>query len=288
MVAFWSFLFFFKEAERVNFLFLGEAGPGHDGSTLTDTIIFASLGKTGSVMVSVPRDIWWDQSESKVNALYSDGGFLKVEEDFSQMLGQKIDGVILIDFAGFEKIIDQLGGIKVEVEATFDDYQYPIAGKENDLCDGDKTFACRWEHLHFDAGWQLMNGQTALKYARSRHAEGDEGTDYARSRRQQQVIAAIKSRIVSREFFLHPERMMGLVKVAKESVKNDLSVKLVLSIGKILFYQEARLPKTYVLDGWEKADGYLYHPTKHLSGLWVLLPQGDRWEGIHEFIQSIL
>lgn len=283
-----SYLFFFKEQDRINLLFLGEAGLGHDGSTLTDTIILTSIGKSGSVMVSIPRDIWWIEEKSKVNSLYSTGGFPKAETSFSQMLGIPVNGSVLIDFTVFERIVDQIGGVNLEVEATFDDYLYPIPGKENDLCDGDKTFACRYEHLHFDAGLQRMNGETALKYARSRHAEGDEGTDYARSRRQQIVISAIKNRILSRSFLLNPGRIIGLIEIIKNSVKNDVSKGDLLSLSKIILEPPARKMSTYVLDGWEKADGYLYHPIKHESGLWVLLPQGDDWGGIHQFIQSIL
>lgn len=288
LVALLSYWVFYQGKDRVNLLFLGEAGPGHDGSTLTDTIILTSVGKTGSVMVSIPRDIWWVEEKSKVNSLYSTGGFPKAESSFFQMLGVPVTASVLIDFNVFEKIVDQLGGIKVEVDATFDDYLYPIPGKENDLCDGDKTFSCRYEHLHFDAGMRVMNGETALKYARSRHAEGDEGTDYARSRRQQIVISAIKNRILSRSFLLNPGRMIGLAQIVKNSVKNDMTREDLLSISKIVFIKEARKVSTYVLDGWENVDGYLYHPVKHESGLWVLLPQGDTWDGVHQFIQSIL
>jgi len=288
LVALLSYWVFFQGKDRVNLLFLGEAGPGYDGSTLTDTIILTSIGKSGSVMVSIPRDIWWVEAKSKVNSLYSTGGFPKAEESFSQMLGVPVNGSILIDFTVFERIVDQFGGIKVEVDATFDDFLYPIPGKENDLCDGDKTFACRYEHLHFDAGMQLMNGETALKYARSRHAEGDEGTDYARSRRQQIVIAAIKNRILSRSFLLNPGRIIGLAQIVRDSVRNDITKEDLLSISKIIFESQARKVSTYVLDGWENVDGYLYHPAKHESGLWVLLPQEDDWGGIHQFIQSIL
>ena len=133
-----------------------------------------------------------------------------------------------------------------------------------------------------------MNGETALKYARSRHADGDEGTDYARSRRQQIVISAIKNRILSRSFLFNPKRIFGLAQIVRDSVRNDITKEDLLSVSKIVFVKEARKVSTYVLDGWENVDGYLYHPVKHESGLWVLLPQGDDWGGIHQFIQSIL
>lgn len=292
-VVFWltvfiSFLFFSPSKDRVNLLFLGEAGSNHDGASLTDTIIFSSIAADGSVLISIPRDIWLDSGKSKINSLYSTGGFPKIESAMEDILGQKIDGSILIDFSLFERIIDQVGGVRVNVEAAFDDYYYPLPGKENDPCSGDPTLACRFEHLHFEAGWQTMDGQTALKFARSRHAEGDEGTDYARSRRQQMIIAALKNQVFSWKFLAQPVRVLELARMIKNDLKNDLSKETLLSVVKIMLWPKARAFSTYVLDGWEKAEGYLYHPAKHSSGLWVLLPQGNNWLGVHQFVESIL
>ena len=71
-------------------------------------------------------------------------------------------------------------GNRCFIPKAFTDSQYPIAGKENDACGGDATFACRYKTVQFQAGSQHMDGKTALMYVRSRHAEGDEGTDFAR------------------------------------------------------------------------------------------------------------
>ena len=102
------------------------------------------------------------------------------------------------------------------------------------------------------------------------------------------MIGAIKNRILSKSFILNPNKIIGLAQIVKNSVKNDMTKEDLLSISKIVFTLEARKVSTYVLDGWENVDGYLYHPVKHESGLWVLLPQGDAWDGVHQFIQSIL
>ena len=61
----------------------------------------------------------------------------------------------------------------VNVTRAFTDNKYPIAGKERDTCPGDPTNRCVYESIHFDEGRQHMNGDVALKYARSRHAEGE-------------------------------------------------------------------------------------------------------------------
>src|SRR5690606_10518850 len=94
---------------------------------------------------------------------------------------EKIAGVpvhyaVVVDFNAFENVIDLIGGIEVNVLTPFVDSKYPIPGKENDLCGGDPEFTCRYETLVFEKGLTFMDGETALKFARSRNAEGDEGT----------------------------------------------------------------------------------------------------------------
>ena len=81
-------------------------------------------------------------------------------------MGQPVHYALLIDFSSFKKAIDVLGGVDVNVERSFDDFHFPIEGKENDSCNGDPTFSCRYEHVSFKKGWQKMDGDTALKFAK--------------------------------------------------------------------------------------------------------------------------
>ena len=179
---------------RTNILLLGAGGAGHEGVDLTDTIIFISteLGSSDTLMLSLPRDIWIPSMRAKINTAYhygnerrSGGGLVLAKAAVSEILDQPIHYVLLIDFEGFKKAIDLLGGVEIEVDRAFDDYQYPIPGMEEA-----ESEEARYEHLHFEAGKQLMNGERALKYVRSRYAEGEEGTDFARSRRQQRLLLA--------------------------------------------------------------------------------------------------
>jgi anionic cell wall polymer biosynthesis LytR-Cps2A-Psr (LCP) family protein len=85
-----------------------------------------------------------------------------------------------VNFDGFEKVVDTIGGININVPEEIDDPNYPTP----------------WfgtEHVHFDAGWQHMDGATALKYARTRHAD----SDFGRIARQQQVILAVRQKALS-------------------------------------------------------------------------------------------
>ena len=111
------------------------------------------------------------------------------------VLGIPIHYNVTINFEVFKQIVDTLGGIDVEIENTFTDSEYPIEGKEDD-----PVIANRYETVTFTKGLEKMNGERALKYVRSRHGDGAEGTDFARSKRQQKVILAIKDKLMSPTF----------------------------------------------------------------------------------------
>lgn len=136
---------------RVNILLLGIPGGTHDGSNLTDTIMVASYNlKTNQVyLFSIPRDLWLPSLRSKANAIYQIGtlqdkqslrsndlnGLGLAKTVIGNVLGIPIHYALRVDFRGFVKGIDAIDGIEVLVERSFDDYLYPIQGKENDLCD---------------------------------------------------------------------------------------------------------------------------------------------------------
>lgn len=285
---------------RTNILLLGIGGQSHEASDLTDTIIFISFEKTtaDTFMVSIPRDIWLDSYQAKINALYSlgeakskDAGFAFIKDAIYQILNQPIHYVALIDFEGFVKLIDLLGGIEVKVERAFDDYYYPISGKELDPCGGDPEYKCRYEHIHFDAGKQIMDGETALKFVRSRNAEGEEGTDFSRSQRQQKVILALIKKIFSLNIIFNQAK----IKEIKEAIAYNLKFDTQFSQEEIAafltifwnFVKNKNEIRTVNLDyGDNEGPGFLYHPLIHYSGQWVLLPRNNNWQEVHKYLEE--
>ncbi len=285
---------------RVNLLILGIGGEEHEGIDLTDTIIFTSIDKktADTVMLSLPRDIWIDQAQAKINALYhygeekkEGGGFVLVKDAVLQTLNQPVHYAALVDFEGFVKLIDLLGGIEVKVDRAFDDYQYPIPGKENDECNGDPEYKCRYEHISFQAGLQPMDGQSALKFVRSRNAEGEEGTDFARSQRQQKIIKAIAQKIFSYQVLLNPNKLIELRKTFGDHVKfdtqfNEDQITAFLSLF-LRFVKNKNEVRTINLDyGDEDNLGFLYNPPDHESGQWVLIPRADDWSEIQKYVEE--
>ena len=287
---------------RTNLLILGVAGGNHEGADLTDTIIFTSVDlRSGDVaMLSLPRDIWLDSLEAKVNSAYHYGeakspgsGFVLAKDATYQITGQPIDYTVLIDFTGFVKAIDLVGGVEVEVERTFTDEKYPIPGKEKDDCQGDKEYHCRYETIHFERGRQHMDGTTALKFVRSRNAAGEEGTDFARSARQQKVILALKNKILSTDTLLSPSKLLSLRRTFAQHVKidKDLHEEELAGFAN-LFWRYVRgknVLRTLTLDtGTEENPGFLISPPISTYGQWVLLPRSGNWQEFQKYLKQKL
>jgi len=270
---------------RTNFLLLGIRGFAESDADLADSIIFVSLDRQArkGVLISIPRDLWIPEIQAKINTVYHYGGFDLAKKTVSETLGQPIDYMIVINFESFGKIIDGLGGVTVNVQRSFDDFRYPIAGKENDTCNGDKEFKCRYEHVHFEAGPQVMDGQTALKYVRSRNAEGEEGSDFSRLARQQQLFRALEQKIFSPEVYLRPDKLYRLFKVSQEYLTVDINRPEYGTLALLLAKVNWKQMKVTVID-----DTLLTNPKDHYSKQWVLVPKTGNWEEIHQFVDSLL
>lgn len=273
---------------RTNFLVLGISGGNHSGPDLTDSIIFISVeNQTGKALIlSLPRDIWIAPLRAKLNTVYHYKGLDETKKMTEEILGQKVDYSLVIDFEIFKKVVDFLGGVEVDVQRSFDDYKYPIPGKENDLCDGERTYQCRYEHLYFDAGKQTMNGEQALKYVRSRNAEGDEGTDFARSQRQQRLILALQKKIFKPEFILNYNKLKQLTSLVLENIKMDVPQDQYLNLTKIGLKLRKNKLQTTVLN-----DGYLINPPTSkvkYDNQWVLIPASGDWQAIHTHVKDLI
>jgi len=272
-----------------NILLLGVPGGDHEGSDLTDTMIFLGFNQNNgkTVLISFPRDLWSETLRAKINSAYhygeekkSGGGLVLAKSIIEEITDQPIHYAVKIDFRGFIKIIDLLGGVEIEVERAFDDYKFPIEGKENDPCDGDPEYKCRYQHIHFDKGRQLLNGEKALQYVRSRNAEGDEGTDFGRSKRQQKLILSLKDRIFSPEFLFKPKTIAQLIKILPGVIETDIDEKDLPYFGKMIIKINFAEIKTLSLEE------FLISPPAWQYGQWVLVPQTGDFSKIQEYIKE--
>jgi len=205
---------------HTNILLVGIDTRENTGLLNTDAIMVASYNHNTkeTVLISIPRDfhaqvkpdVYWF---NKINSAYylAEGkqegtGLPTLQSIVEEIVGLEIQYYAMIDFKGFVELIDSVDGVYVNVENSFTDYMYP---------DGN-----RYQTVSFEAGPQLMDGETALKYSRSRHSQQNgEGSDYARARRQQKVIAAFKDTVLSSETLLNPSKVMSLLTSVQDNLK---------------------------------------------------------------------
>lgn len=218
---------------QTNFLILGVPGGAHEGPNLTDSMIVANYNfKKGKLTtIGVPRDIWSDSLKDRINTAYAygeakkkGGGLTLARAEIARIIGLPIQYSAVINFSEFEELIDFLGGVEIEVENSFIDKKFPIEGKENDDCGGDDPeFLCRYETIEFNKGKRLMAGEIALKYVRSRNAEGDEGSDFARSKRQQAVMDAVQRKVGSKLLKFNVSQNRKLYELLDSAIERDFT-----------------------------------------------------------------
>lgn len=287
-----------KYQDRTNVVILGIAGGDHDGPDLTDTIMFLSFdfAKHDIVLISIPRDIWLPSIRDKINTAYhygegkkKGGGLVMAKAGVEEVIGQPVHYAWVIDFSGFKKIIDLVGGVDIFVEKGFVDEYYPIPGRENDTCGGDPKFACRYETLRFEKGLQHMDGERALKYVRSRQAEGEEGTDFARDSRQQQVIVALKNKLFNLSLVADQGKIKQLLSILSESTSSDMDLSEKALSAKFFLQLKNENIRRIVLDSGDenkKRKGFLVNPplVKEYKERWVLVPRTGNFGEIKEYI----
>ncbi len=300
-----------------NILIMGKAGGSHDGPDLTDTIIFSrvDLEHKRVDLISLPRDLWIESEDRKINGVYAIGkldqnnGIGAIRKVIEEVTNQKVDYVLVLDFTGFETFIDALGGIEVEVETPFVDEEFPIAGNEDDTCDKPdeelellstassqlEAFPCRYKTISFERGLQVMNGETALEFVRSRHGTNSEGSDFARSKRQQKVIAGVRNKVFSLGVILNPIKVNELYNIVKNNLDMDIPIDKFDDFVKLAQKMQDGKINSFVIDYGNESDeryGLVVNPpiTEEYRYQWVLIPRigNGNYAEIHEYINCII
>jgi len=287
---------------RINILILGidkRQANNAVTSVLTDTLLVASIGvnEKNVTLISLPRDLWVESQlgiKGKINSVYNQynqktGKILGPEgtkDVVEEVLDIPIHYNLTINFEVFKKIIDTLGGIEVDIDNSFTDTEYPIEGKEN------APMNERYETLTFNKGKVKMDGERALKYVRSRHGQGEEGTDFARSKRQQKVILAIKDKMMQASTLIDLPKLKELFSIYEKDVETNITnedLTKFYSLYKIINFSNF---KRIVLDDRSDAEsgGILYSPedTTAYGGAYVLIPRSGDFSQIHAYVKKYL
>ncbi len=257
-----------NDKNRLDILVLGIRGKDdvENGGLLTDTILLFSLDATtgASALTSIPRDLTvriTDEKTEKINTAYAHYGLSGTRKLFSRISGISIDNIIVVDFEAFRSVVNALGGITVTLAKPFEEsqqwgYEFTLPAGKNDL-----------------------TGEQALYYARSRYGS----SDFDRSRRQMQVIMAIREKAIALDLTGDPLKAFEVVSAVRKHIETDMNI-FDLGTVKDLMAQQDKLGriKRYYLT----TENILYETT--VNGIYELLPRDGTLAHIKKFFSTVL
>ncbi len=286
-----------KRGEAFTALVMGYGGEHHDGGYLTDTILQVTFDpvKNAVTMVNLPRDLFvfipyggakvgfWGKINSAFSYVMSQSSSTNLSSRYrfqaddpksktdaaANLLKDVVEGITntpidywaVFSFDGFRKFVDAIGGVDVNVETTFDDYEYPA----ND----DPSIDASYMHIHFNAGPQHMNGEKAIQYARSRKSVQD-GNDFGRSKRQMRLIGSVKEQIARPDVMF---KAFGMMDALQGNLRTSLSLdearalmdyyrggEGAASIKNLLFVPQVLSTNNFLSDGSSNDGAYILFP----------------------------
>lgn len=279
---------------RINILVAGMGGANHPGGMLADSLIVVSIQpkEKKAAMISIPRDLLVPipgDGEDKINSAFATGyndyinkncskkketcksegivaGSNLTSQTVSNILGIPIHYYVTLDFNGFEKIIDQLGGVDIYVDKAIYDPSFPDKNMKG------------YDPFRMKAGQQHMDGSTALKYARSREST----SDFDRAKRQQKVIAAVKEKAMKSGIMTNPQKLIDVLSTLGNSVKTNFSVSETKSfLGLVKDITSSNISSTVLSNG---PDGLL---VDYNNGTYYLKPKTGNFKEIQKVVQNI-
>ena len=250
-------------SERATVLVMGidqRAGLETDSAYRTDSMMLISLdpiGETGGIL-SIPRDLWVQipgfEGRDRINTAnfkgdayrLPGGGPALAMETVTTNLGIPVEHYVRINFTAFEEFVDEIGGIDLDVPQVIDDPTYP------DCCFGYDPFYIR-------AGPQHLDGRRALQYARTRVTFGG---DFDRAERQQEVILAIRDKLLNMNMLSTlVKNAPNLYSTLETSFDTNLSLDQIITLANVVEridredVRTAVIDEDYILDEFVTADG---------------------------------
>ena len=269
-----------------NIVLLGDGGHLRDGADLVDTIMVASIdySKNAVSLLSIPRDYYVKNVNwpGKINELYRNNKRQFKSDDELYGLFQTVTGEIAdldvqyyvrVNFNAFVEIVDSLGGITVDVKEDIYDPYYP-----NETDDGYTIFEVK-------KGIQEMDGETALKFVRSRKTT----SDFDRAFRQQQVLEAVRAKALSLDLLTNTGKLKKLYSAISANMNTNMSIREIIAMAAFAKnFDRSHLISKVIHDDPGQDGGFLYTPERALyNDLFVLVPFGDNLDLIHKYCDLI-
>lgn len=291
-----------QELAPVRVVLLGTDQVSGSGRTdvLTDTIMLITYQPSQDVvrMMHVPRDLYLEEYQRKVNQLYAAGllhnprfPVQPLLDSLPEVFGYTPDAVLVLSIADIEDLIDTIGGVTVRVERSFVDTRFPRPGVDVTT---ERDPAVLYETVEFVAGEQRMDGATALKFMRSRHSSDPlEGNDEARARRQQLVLRALVDELIVQDLVQNPELLGRLYRWYADhlgvQVPPAVAVRLaapMLRKGVIPRMEAIALPATDLASPPTPETILVHPPLSKYRGAWVYELVDPTGQQLRAFLQA--
>ncbi len=295
------FFLFGKDLEedssgKINILLLGTGGEGHEGGDLTDSIMIASIDQEKKKVnfVSIPRDLYVVEKDLGEAFIGSNGGmrindmyFLAkkkfqnsqlaletAKNKIEEITGINIQYYVKVDFGGFKDIVDAIGGVDIYVPEAINDPTYP------------KGETGLYETFFIAQGQQHLDGEMALKYARSRHTT----SDFSRSQRQQQILFAIKEKAQKENILGSAGKIEEIYEAVKSTIETNLTTRELISLAEAgMDMKRSSISNYLISDDPSTCGGFLYTPERELfGGAFVFIPATKNYKDIHQMMNVVL
>lgn len=287
-----------KMNDNINFLILGldKRDDWLEKNQDTDTIIFANLN-TNTLdlkLIPLPRDIWFKTTSTRINKIYQlsfdqVNSFDYIKTSFGQIIGQKIDHIIILDTQVMLPFINAIGSVEIELDYPLIDKQYP----NPDYIADPKNHPDPYMTINFDQGKNIIDDQNVLYFIRSRKSTQTSitgGTDIGRSQRQQLLLKALISKIIDQKIYLNLSTISSLYQIWSQQIIKDIDDQtlLALFIKNIKNMSSLNLESIYVPIGLSRYDsnGVIYHPNYFKNRAWVYLPTQADYSSLHLFVDQ--
>lgn len=244
-----------------------EAPNRQDAPVLTDTILYVSMAHSGEIhLLSLPRDLWSQAYQTKINALYqysrerdSENPEVFVNTALTELTGITPDATLVLSPKDLADSIDALGGIEVRVAQSFEDTRFP----RDDVDLTSTNPAELYQTIRFEAGTERMSGVRAQQYVRSRMSQDEAvGNDLDRTLRQQAVVSGLIATIRSHQTYTSPQRVGQLWYLYTTRYRSELPLPTVLALGTSLLENRDMLSLTqHTLSVYpDDPEGIITHP----------------------------
>ncbi len=288
----------YQNIDKINFIVLGldKRDDSLEKTNTTDTIMFVSLNLKNQKIntISIPRDLWFYDINSKVNEIYplslnQPNQLRFIKDKFQRLTGQSINHVLVFTTDNLIKFVNLIGGVDLYLETGFIDNQYP----NPEYIKNPIPNIPKYKTIEFKSGLIHLDETNVTEFVRSRKGSDlvvNGGTDLARIQRQQLLVEAVLNKLKSGQFIDNKLNPINFYNFWDQEIIKDISDKNFLQILSVLgdTIPKLTLNKIEVPVGTNTKNGLIYHPSSFINNQWVYVPADQEYKAFQQFFSESL